>query len=570
MSEKCWKGLKWFLIIGTVLAAIKLIFVDYSMDEEYQIVMAYRRIRGDFLFKNMWEPHQTSAFACYYLLRLYSLFVKDFTGVVVFIRIITTLIQASLSVWLYLSLKKETKKEYAFLLALIYFNYIPKLILIPEFSNLQLWFFTALVLILMKDDHRILRVIAAGFFMSLEVLSYPSTLILFPVILAYLVIYAKGRKKLAEGLTFTGTCGVCGGVWLLYILSHATFDEFLRNVKYILDFDSTHNIDVSEMSNGKFKMLISESHDLILAIIITLVLSLSVYLIVKAVAKKKKSEKFMPFPVLCVFFSALVQLLFWTILQKGYEKPQIIIFSCILISICFLKKMFKDSVTRRYLPAVIGSYAVILAVLYMSDLGTCNALATGILCEIYALLLLVNNWDKETSDSAKTYLPAMLLLISLSFVSIFGKGFAVKYGRTPTNTILGIENVVRKGPAKYIFTHYMNSYILNQSYDEFLNTVPKGSNVLIVTDYLSGSGTTPYMFGDYNICHFSIVDPTTYDEKLLTYWELYPDKKPDVIVIDCWFGQPLLSDDAWIMQYIENDFGYTNAVDGTYVRFFLL
>ncbi len=81
-------------------------------------------------------------------------------------------------------------------------------------------------------------------------------------------------------------------------------------------------------------------------------------------------------------------------------------------------------------------------------------------------------------------------------------------------------------------------------------------------------GTTPYMFGEYEVCHFSTVDPTSYDERLLTYWELYPEKRPDVIVVDCWYGQLMEDPDNWIMQYIENDFGYTSCTDGKYVRFY--
>ena len=37
MSQKVWKYLKVLLILGSLFAAVKLIFVDYTMDEEYQI-----------------------------------------------------------------------------------------------------------------------------------------------------------------------------------------------------------------------------------------------------------------------------------------------------------------------------------------------------------------------------------------------------------------------------------------------------------------------------------------------------------------------------------------------------
>lgn len=60
-----------------------------------------------------------------------------------------------------------------------------------------------------------------------------------------------------------------------------------------------------------------------------------------------------------------------------------------------------------------------------------------------------------------------------------------------------------------------------------LVSLAMAGEVLIVTNMVFSPGTTPYMFGEYKVCHFSIVDPTFYDERLLKYWEKYPDKKPD-------------------------------------------
>ena len=51
--QKGYRLLRNLLILGSILAAIKLIFVDYTMDEEYQIVMAYRNLQGDTLFGTM-------------------------------------------------------------------------------------------------------------------------------------------------------------------------------------------------------------------------------------------------------------------------------------------------------------------------------------------------------------------------------------------------------------------------------------------------------------------------------------------------------------------------------------
>ena len=41
-----------------------------------------------------------------------------------------------------------------------------------------------------------------------------------------------------------------------------------------------------------------------------------------------------------------------------------------------------------------------------------------------------------------------------------------------------------------------------------------------------------------------------------------------MIVVDCWYGDLKEQPDSWIMQYIENEFGYSTVTDGAYVRFY--
>lgn len=559
MSEKSRKVLKWILIIVSALAAIKLIFVDYTLDEEYQIVMAYRQISGDALFGTMWEPHQTSAFGCYFIMLLYHFLFRTYDGVIIFVRVVTTLIQFGLSVWIYKVLKSKTKKEYAFLLAIIYFNIVPKLIQIPEFSNMQLWFFTITVLALMnayaKTKNNFGWIVLAGVGMSLEVLSYPSMLLIFPVFVICIVFLAKGKKKFFDNLVFAGTCGVCGALWLLLVCSKVGFSDFIRNVKYILDFDATHNLNVSEQTKGM--VVLSELGETMINFGIIIALSAATYFIVKRVAKKK-----VPLEAFMILFAELDQLFYWLVLQKGYEKPQILSLVCLLIPFFYAKKLWKKN--RLLLPGILGSYAVVAAVLYTSDLGIWNALATGTLGMIWGLMILIDEMD--ATEEVNRWL--VVVLMSLAIVCAFGKGFTVKGGKTPTNTILGVRNVMKNGPSKFIFCHYMQGYIMDCDYEDFEANVPDNAKVLIVTNMFEGAETTPYMFGDYEVCHFSIVDPTTYDEKLLTYWELYPEKQPDIIVVDCWYGTLQEDPENWIMQYIENDFGYSESADGRYVRFY--
>ncbi|MCD8129957.1 MAG: hypothetical protein LUE16_01540 [Lachnospiraceae bacterium] len=135
-------------------------------------------------------------------------------------------------------------------------------------------------------------------------------------------------------------------------------------------------------------------------------------------------------------------------------------------------------------------------------------------------------------------------------------------------TVLGTEGLMKYGPAAGILTDYMNAYIYNSNYEDFEVYIEDGDRVLIVTNMVFSQSTMSYLFKDTEVCHYSIVDPTTYDERLLTYWELYPEKKPNVIIVDCWYGWLYEASDSWIMQYIENEFGYTGVIDGKYIRIY--
>lgn len=578
--------LKILLIAGSVLAALKVIFVDYTLDEEYQVVMAYRRLMGDDLFGAMWEPHQTSAFACVWLMRLFRAVTGGTTGVVLFLRVCTTVIQIVLAVWLYSVCCDYTRREYAFVLGLVYFNIPPKIIQIPEFCNLQLWFFTVVILSLMeyygrKSDaegggrKNRLWLVLAGAGMAFEVLAYPSCLILFPFFVAVIFLQSRGKagegsgintkRALGDGLLFCGVCGLSAVIWLGYVLMSVSPETFLRNVEYVLNFDLTH--DVSLAAQSRTAALVRDTRTLAWLFIVIAALSLPAWILFCLKRRDKKTEKKWSLSVLAVLFvlaAEAVQVFYWVILRKGYEEPMIHLLVLLVAAVPMWR--LADTGNTMLLTGLIGSVFAIVSVIYLSDLGIWYAIPQGLPGALFAVLLLIHALEKELGGKSERWI--RILLVSLAVVSIFGKGVTLRAGTTDTNTILGVRGIIKEGPAAGILTNYMQAYITNSTYEEFEEYVEEGADCLIVTNMVGTAGTTPYMFKNCNICHFSIVDPTSYDERLLTYWSLYPEKQPEIIVVDCWYGQLMESGDSWIMQYIENDFDYSRVVDGKYVRYY--
>lgn len=562
-SDKFWRMLRTILLLGSVLAAIKLIFVDYTLDEEYQIVMAYRSISGDTLFGTMWEPHQTSAFACAILMKIFFLATGSFTGCVIYLRVCTTILQILLAVWVYRILKKITQSEYAFLIAVCYFNIVPKLIEILEFSNLQLMCFTVLVLSLTYRNKRPLWIVVAGLAQALGVLAYPTDILWFPFFLAVIFVQSKERR-VRDLLLFVGSCVVCAFLWMALVLRGVSLEEFWRNFELILDFDATH-----ELSGGQWEKWIS------IGINFAWEAALGIGCLLGGFVWVKLSERFgntfvgaplrVRLAVPTLILSEMVQLIFWIVLQEGWEEPWLPLF--VAIELGALAWPFADERKRYLLPCILGSLLTLLGVVYLSDLNFFYALPHA-MPGILACLLVVAFAMENTFGKREGRRTILILLASLSFLSVFGKGYTLRAGKTQTNSILGLGGMMTEGPAAGILTNYMQAYVNDCDYEDFLAVVDEDANVLIVTNMVGTGGTTPYLFGNWEISHFSIVDPTTYDEKLLTYWSFYPEKEPDVIVVDCWYGNLMEAADNWIMQYIENDFGYTRIEEGRYVRFY--
>ena len=570
MSEKSWKVLKYILIIGSVLAALKIIFVDYTLDEEYQIVMAYRYLNGDHLFKQMWEPHQTSAFLCAGLLWLYSKVTGTYTGVVLFLRIMTTIVQVALTHAVYRTIVKKIEKDYAFLLALLFFNITPKIIQIPEFSNMQLWFLVIPVLLIMKyyDDRekdRWYLLIPAGISLACEVLTYPTCIILFPFFAFYLW-KKSGKHRWRDIGVLTVTCAVCAGIWLLMVFQHISLEEFLANVTNLLSFDPTHHISGMTDAKGKnyIDSLIIWSFWCAVISIVSGVICFVLHLVFrKKEIQPEKKAWWLMFWVIAVVISEFVQLYYWVILRIGYEYLQM---HLLILWIGMLATWHLADENRKYfIWGIVATIIAYVGVIYISDLALYYTLPHGGLGLVFAVAVMILALQNIMKDKARPWI--LLLVVSLILCSMGGKAFTLRGGKSD-NSILSVGGIMKDGPAAGIFAEYMNAYIYNCNYEDYAQYVQEGDNVLIVANMIMSAGTTPYMFENVNVSHFSIVDPTTYDEKLLTYWELYPEKAPDVIVVDCWYGSLMENPESWIMKYIENDFGYTSVNDGRYARFY--
>jgi len=561
--------LKLFLLILTILAAIKMLLQNFSLDEEYQLLMSYRNIMGDNMLGTMWEPHQTSSFLCTAFMWPYFKLTGTFTGIVIYLRFMGTLVHLVISCYLYRVFSHFLKKDYAFYIALFFFNTIPKLIMLPEFGGMQVWFGMLCFLMIIDSTEDItlqnwssglvrtyLKLTLAGFFLCLEVLSYPSCALLYVPFLV-MIWYFHSDKKLVKCLVFTGTCGVIGLLYAAYFCLKLSTDVFFRNISAILNSDLTHTFDTGSKLRTIFLDL---GQYLIFFLILTAASGLLCLL--PPFKKRLPKERGIAFTGILLLLSALYQLFSWVFLNTGYEYLQLHLAVTLCLGLWLYAFRLRESNTfSRYMwfGAMIGLISL-ACVMMLTDLNLLSSVPHGMLGSICMLALFVH-----IARSYERYLYTILL--TFCYAACIGKGYTLR-GGMDYNNVLQSENICKYGPAIGTVSNYMGAYIYNNEYQLWQSAIPEGSKVLIATDNVHSTNTIQYTFRNAEVCHYSIVDPTAYDERLLTYWSYYPEKEPDIIVIDCWFGNMLFPEDSWIVQYIENDFGYTEVIEGDYVRIY--
>lgn len=550
------KNLKVLLILLSILASLKMLFFAVGMDEEYQLVMSYRNAMGDRLFLDMWEPHQSSAFLCTLLMKPY-LMLFGTTGIIIYLRVWGTLLHLGVSFYLYKTLRHFVSEDHAWLLALLYYNIIPKQIILPEFGIMQVWFYTLLSLFLMKYsmECKIRYLILSAVALALNVLSYPSCLILFPFALLWLARFS-GKHKWRDMGIFTAVCGACAAAYLGMLFSYTPPIQLIETLSNILSGDITHSLTLTD------KLLLFGKKTLYMA-----VLWLACRLLAMAVARRKQLVP----PItdaLTILPACAIQLFCWIVLDTGYEYLNLHLAVAAAAGISVYKRNHgkqghePKSVLLYY--GILGAVLSLLGVVYLTDITLTESIPHAMPAAIFGFaLMLLCIQGKEVPNGSKWLNAALLVLL---VTAICGKAYTLRGG--DYSNILQSGGIMKKGPAAGTISNYIRSYIYNADYEDWQVYIQDGDRVLIVVKLVQNLDTIQYLFKDVEVSHYSVVNPTAYDQRLPEYWALYPEKAPNVIIVDCWYGELKEAPDSWIMDYIENDFGYTQVNDGKYIRIY--
>ncbi len=626
------KWIRRILILASVLAAMKCIFVSLQMDEEYALSMSYRLVQGDRLLQELWDPHQTSGFLIQGLLWLWMSVFHTTTYSVIFVRAAGVLMQLGVSILVYREAVRHLDREVSFYLALIYFNLLPKGYVMPEFSNMLAWSLTILLLELirhmrleqeMADTSRLVRSgIRIGLWLSLLVLSYPSGAILYVFLLVYFIRYDL-RKKLSI-LTVTVTSAICGSAYIGALLTYMTPAQLLANVQSLIASAGAHQ----KTLLGTLKIYGYDLIFLVLFLALYLGCAAIVYLILKKVRARKALKdssataaqaadamsaqaeeasrstlfpeisgetKGWEFLCIAIIMSFVLMVVHWIagLWQYEYSYPYtvyyFILIGGILATRYYAKRKIAGSDTAASVRGSVGSdnassaaqadardsfsqagfliigsnIVIFVAVMMLTNLTTFTTIKYLLSGVIGAMALILLYLKDAQTELYRRY--AVVMLMVWCGAAAFVKGWAYPDNDGLLKNITVVGNVIDEGPAKGTFVEYMQGYITESTYEEFHTYLEPGDNLFVMD-----SNTLCVMYVDgVRVANSTTICSPYFDENLLDYWERNPDRFPDVIAVQCWYGELKYEPDSWMMQWIENEFGATQVVDGKFFRYYM-
>ncbi len=540
----------WRLLLAAALAAytIKNIFVGADVDEGYGIVLGYRLAVGDRLLLEMWEPHQTSAIFT-------ALFIKPFLWLTggtewlnLYLRAAYFAVQALIGRRVCRTLRDclpELGRESAALLAMCWYLVTPKCICIPEYSNLHMWFFTLLCLQLLRyfcpdspKRGRAGTLAAAGVFLACDVLAYPSMAILFPVCLGIL-LRNPVRGRLRECALFAAPCILGACAFVFWILTYLTPVQIGGLLPYILG-DGSHQLSVGEKLSLWGESLAGVAAVLALGGLLSWLIS-----------RIFRRVDFW----FCFYLVQLCgQLAYWLAGRRNASYLQVVFAASLLIGVrCYFLGGRREKAGFGLILFSVVSYLGVVLLSNWSPMYLKPYLLMGV---IGAWIC----WARACDPGEGERLLRKVCVLFLLFYS-FGYCYRIIGSDNAPGTLLDVRGINRGGFRKGILTSYMTAYRYNQNREIWPEAVPDGSTVLYV-----GQSQFFYLLGDCTIASPSTISTPSYDESLLAYWEQNPDRYPDVVAVESWFGDlRVLEEDGFLDRWLRQDFRASRVEDYPYI-----
>jgi len=369
----------------------------------------YRLAMGDRLLLEMWEPHQTSAIFTAVFIKLFLMITGGINYLNLFLRVVSFLIQGGVAVFLYKTLRKVwplMEQKTVVLLSLLYYIITPKCVYVPEYSNLHNWFFTLMILCMLRyffTGKKISYLVWSGICMTCDVLAYPSMVLVFVCCMGYLLLRRFDRKW-KECAAYLLPCVISAGAMFAYLCTYMAPATMLQMVEEILN-EGSHKMTLLEKIVSW-----SEGFGIVGALLIlAAVAAWGVKLLITKLLKKKLPESLQVPGLFFLTAVFLIQVWFWLFGPSSAIYPQIPLVGILVAGLCIFLRKDRNQKAAAY---IIGITCVsYVAALLLSNWGPDVLNTYLILGAVAGLLCIGTYWEKIAEKGGQVFRILCLCLV---------------------------------------------------------------------------------------------------------------------------------------------------------------
>lgn len=558
------------LILLAAASVVKTLFVGLEIDEEYALSLGWRLIQGDTLFYTMWEPHQLSALADAALMWPYWAITGTTTGILLYMRIVTLVLKALLSIWFYRTMRRTLTPRTAFLTALALFVYTPKWFLAPDYISQQFHFTLAAFLCFYgyyaDGCKKLWRLVPGGIFLSLSVLAFPQSAFAAPVYLLGMFLLGRraGEKRvlgLPAGMMVTFlTCLACAGVFLVYVLQDMSLRTLIARAALILndpqyDFTFAERLALLGSQAADVGKFLAKPGGVALAVV-GAGIARDIYL---RQERPIRNIRYWLNILFALFSAATVLLCLARALRDSSLDERYFCPVLVIAGIWFFRS---GRGTAReglfwlgYLPGV-AAYLFILRSTLLGFSATFMYLTWPAVCAVLALALQTRAAENGETDPCTPYaLDADwadgILLSLLGFLVVCRAFLVLTTGWKPANVLDTELAYLSDGPAAGTWADTETAdmyYALERALDPCA-----GKKVLLSTGDVHGLA---FLMADGTLetAQASVISSTDSDSRFANYYLELPEKEPDVII----YNDDCVRDLDEFHQWLEENFTITD------------
>lgn len=536
-----------FLMALCALTALKILFVGYDIDEQYAVSMAYRLLKGDRLLTDLWEPHQTSGWLCMLLMAPYLAVFHTTAGVVLYLRFCGLLLHLAVGFFLYRTLRSYLQRDHALGVCCIYFFALPKIMFLPEFSNIQMWCLLMAALCLLRyygprssqpGSYMLGYLVLAGCFLALEVLSYPSTILAFFVCMGCIIHY-RGRSPhslTGELICLIIPCLLGAATFMALLLSYIPLGSLGKLISIVAS-DGSHSAPWGERLS---------QHGQSLGQILVFFLVYSLVALLLQLLYRHRTQK--PFSALlwCQLLIGCTlagQVCIWLFGEQypNYPMAEYLFLPLLLLGAAARRKVH-PSPALAFL--VLTPLAAFMGILLFSNHPLLVSLPFLAPCAIGILSLPQLQETLTTKNTGRLMSAPQVILVLWVCVLLFGRCYMQRTTGGRHETILDEISLMRQGPALGLAADTPSVIRYRDNLALVSDVLPEGARV-----FYMGADTDIYLMKELEYCTPSTICSPTFDDKVYTWFELHPDRLPDYVVCDA----GLLYTDPWVISYVRDN-----------------